>query len=368
MSRIISIELNDNRGFEADELTITLDDEDGAVNIPPMDAIIEVAIGYKETGLVEKGIFKMNDFTHSGAPDQLSITARSADMAETLTEQKEKSWHKQTVGQIVTTIAKAHGYEAKVAKVYQDEMIDHIDQSNESDASFLSRLAEQFDAIATIKQNTLLFMPTGQATTVSGKPLPIATITRLVGDNHSFSYSSSNAYNAVKAFYTDKKTGKRQEVIISKDNVQPEKKTVVVPPRTSAAGKNKRRRRPAKKKAPKTKTVLKHNPIKADGLKIKTLRHLYSSEANAWRGARAAFKRIKRGTAQFTIDLAFGRADLTPESPVTVQGFKPEIDGEEWLIKKISHTMNAGSGYTCKLDLESKLSFDEKEENADEST
>ena len=84
MSRIISVQLADNRGFEADELTIELSDHDGALEIPPQEALIKCWLGYQETGVVYKGEYKMAEFTHSGAPDKLSITARAADLAATL--------------------------------------------------------------------------------------------------------------------------------------------------------------------------------------------------------------------------------------------------------------------------------------------
>lgn len=106
MSRIISISLTDKRGFEADELTIELDDHDGTIAIPKTGSKITLKLGYQETGLVEKGEYLVSEFTASGSPDRLSITARAADLAEALAEQVEKSWHKQTLYQIIETIAK----------------------------------------------------------------------------------------------------------------------------------------------------------------------------------------------------------------------------------------------------------------------
>ena len=47
------------------------------------------------------------------------------------------------------------------------------------------------------------------AGTASGKAIEPVQITRQSGDSHSFSYDAANAYNAVRAYYTDKKTGKK---------------------------------------------------------------------------------------------------------------------------------------------------------------
>lgn len=342
MSRIISISLTDKRGFEADELTIELDDHDGTLAIPKTGSKITLKLGYKETGLVEKGEYLVSEFTASGSPDRLSITARAADLAEALAEQVEKSWHKQTLYQIIETIAKKHKYEYIISKDYQNTKIDHIDQTNESDASFMSRLAEQYDAIATVKNGKLLFIPAGESQTASGQPILPTTITRASGDSHSFTYSSSNSYQAVRAYYTDKKTGQKKEVIVNKDNAYPNKKT------TQQTKTVKGKTFKAKKKENDNKKV------NTEGQKIKTLRHLYATESGAWSGARGAFKKIQRGVAEFSITLAVGRPDLYPETPAVVKGFKPEIDAEAWLITEVSHKIDSG-GYTAGIQFEARI-------------
>lgn len=342
MSRIISISLTDKRGFEADELTIELDDHDGTIAIPKTGSKITLKLGYQETGLVEKGEYLVSEFTASGSPDRLSITARAADLAEALAEQVEKSWHKQTLYQIIETIAKKHKYEYIISKDYQNQKIEHIDQTNESDASFMSRLAEQYDAIATVKNGKLLFIPAGESQTASGQPILPTTITRASGDSHSFTYSSSNSYQAVRAYYTDKKTGQKKEVIVNKDNAYPNKKTT-------------QQTKTVKGKTFKAKKKENDNQkVNTEGQKIKTLRHLYATESGAWSGARGAFKKIQRGVAEFSITLAVGRPDLYPETPAVVQGFKPEIDAEAWLITEVSHKIDSG-GYTASIQFEARI-------------
>lgn len=342
MSRIISISLTDKRGFEADELTIELDDHDGTIAIPKTGSKITLKLGYKETGLVEKGEYLVSEFTASGSPDRLSITARAADLAEALAEQVEKSWHKQTLYQIIETIAKKHKYEYIISKDFQSQKIEHIDQTNESDASFMSRLAEQYDAIATIKNGKLLFIPAGESQTASGQPILPTTITRASGDSHSFTYSSSNSYQAVRAYYTDKKTGQKKEVIVNKDNAYPNKKTT-------------QQTKTVKGKTFKAKKKENDNQkVNTEGQKIKTLRHLYATESSAWSGARGAFKKIQRGVAEFSITLAVGRPDLYPETPAVVKGFKPEIDAEAWLITEVSHKIDSG-GYTAGIQFEARI-------------
>lgn len=348
LSRIISISLTDKSGFEADELTVSLSDHDGALALPPKSAEITIALGYIETGIVDKGSYKITEVSWSGAPDTLHITAQSADTSDRFSEAKEKSWHKTSLKEIIESIAAANGYTPIIGKAYQDEKIDHIDQSNESDAAFLSRLAERYDAIATVKHGRLLFVSSGEATTASGQPLPTIRITRNSGDQYTFRYSNTESYNAVRAYYIDKQTGKKHEVVITEDNYDPVKKTV------TTTKQYKTKRKDGKTHKTTTKEVTEIKQADTTGKKIKTLRHTYQSPKTAATGARAAYKKLKRGAMEFDISLAVGRPDVAPESPVTLQGFKPEIDAEKWVGKETVHTLDS-NGLTTAVKLQSLI-------------
>lgn len=348
LSRIISISLTDKSGFEADELTVSLSDHDGKLALPPKSAEITIALGYIETGIVDKGSYKITEVSWSGAPDTLHITAQSADTSDRFSEAKEKSWHKTSLKEIIESIAAANGYTPIIGKAYQDEKIDHIDQSNESDAAFLSRLAERYDAIATVKHGRLLFVSSGEATTAGGQPLPTIRITRNSGDQYTFRYSNTESYNAVRAYYIDKQTGKKHEVVITEDNYDPVKKTV------TTTKQYKTKRKDGKTHKTTTKEVTEIKQADTTGKKIKTLRHTYQSPKTAATGARAAYKKLKRGAMEFDISLAIGRPDVAPESPVTLQGFKPEIDAEKWVGKETVHTLD-GNGLTTAVKLQSLI-------------
>lgn len=346
-SRIMSIQLREKRGFEADELTITLSDHDGLLEIPMPGQEIKVWLGYENSVLLYKGQFKISELSHSGAPDTLSITARSADIAESLMQQDEKSWDKTTLFAIVDAIAQKHKYKANIDEIYKEEKIDHIDQTSESDASFLTRLAEMVNATTTIKNGTLIFTPIGQGKTASGKLIPTMTILRQSGDQHSFTVSDTESYNAVQANYLEKGTGKKKEVIIDASNVTPTKKEKEKPTKPKPKAKTK-----GHKKKPEALTKISD----ISGLKIKVLRHQYASEGMAIRGARAAFKKLQQGIASFEIKLAGGRPELIPEMPVQVAGFKNLIDDQEWLISEIDSDISQ-AGYSSQLKLEVKVDF-----------
>lgn len=54
--RLMSLTLTDNRGFEADMLEIQLDDHDGKLAIPPRNAVLSIAIGWKGAPLIDRQI------------------------------------------------------------------------------------------------------------------------------------------------------------------------------------------------------------------------------------------------------------------------------------------------------------------------
>lgn len=320
--RLESLTLADNRGFEVDQLDITLDDSDGLLDIPSRGATLQLAIGWAHSGLVDKGSFTVDEIEHSGSPDKLQIRARSADMREGLTMRRERSFHRKTLGDIIRAIAGQNELKPVIVQELATKAIDHIDQTSESDANFLSRLATQFDAIATVKAGRLLFMPSGKSVSATGKAFGGVSIERSVGDSHRFAVADREIYTAVKAYYQDVGKATKGEVTVDRQGV--------------------------KQSASRAKQV----EASADNTLV--LRHTYASKANAERGAKAAWARIQRGKAEFSITLALGRPDLFPEQPVSVTGFKPIIDSTRWIIARVTHNI-ADAGYTTQLELEMKI-------------
>jgi phage protein D len=328
--RLISLTLTDNPGFDADQLDIVLDDSDGKLELPPKGATVSVAIGWADSGLVEKGTYTADEVGHSGTPDKLTIRARSADLRAGLSTQKERSWHATTIGAIVDAIAANNELKPMVSDAMRTIAIKHIDQTNESDISFLTRLAGMHDAIATVKNGKLMFIHAGGAVSASGKALPAITITRQSGDQHDFNVADRESYTHVKATWNDLGAGGKGEILWGKLEEDQELAKAV--------------RSPVKSKAPKV-------AIDAGGGNIKVLRHVYASASSAKHAARAAWRRIQRGMAEFTLTLAHGQPDLMPELPATVQGWKKNIDSTDWILGPVTHNLN-DNGYTTQIALE----------------
>lgn len=337
--RLISLTLHDQRGFEVDQLDIVLDDSDGQLAIPPRGAKLTLALGWAGQPLVDKGSYLVDEVEHSGPPDTLTIRARSADLQAGITSKRERSFHQCTVGDIVNNIAQANQLQPAIPAWLASKPVAHLDQTNESDANLLTRLAQQYDAIATVKHGRLVFCKTGDAESVTGKAFPTVIITRQSGDQHRFSAADRNAYTAVKAYWHNLDKAEKGEVLVDA-HTKFERQAG-----TTKQGKTTKRKHltatQAKAMAPNT-----HN--------VKVLRHIYATEASALQGAKAAWEKLQRGVAEFSLTLAEGRPELFPELPVQVMGFKPVMDACSWIVSKVTHQISH-AGFTTAVELEMRL-------------
>jgi len=347
-NRLISLTMTDNRGFEADQLDIELDDADGLVELPQRGASLTLWLGWQGSALLNKGTFTVDEIEHRGAPDTLTIRGRSADFRGTLNSRREQSWHDTTIGVIVDTIAQRNKLTASVADTLKGIAVPHIDQSQESDAAFLARLAERNGASVSVKYGKLLFLKSGSAVTASGKPIPQMTVERGDGDRHQFAIADREAYTGVTAKWLHTKDPKPQKQKV-KLKRKPKEKHLRALQHPKAV------KVPAKSQAKKEQEAREGEYMAGESDNVLELTTIFATKAQAMRAAQAKWDKLQRGVAEFSISLATGRADLFPETPVAVKGFKRVIDEQAWVISRVVHYLN-GYGYTTGLELEVKIS------------
>ncbi|MDT0501929.1 MULTISPECIES: contractile injection system protein, VgrG/Pvc8 family [unclassified Halomonas] len=135
--------------------------------------------------------------------------------------------------------------------------------------------------------------------------MPCVTLARRDGDHHRYSTTNRDAYTGVKAFWNDTNGAERQSVLAGSDD------------------------------------------------NAKQLRPTHASEADALDAARAEWRRIQRGLAEFELTMAHGRADVLPESPLRVSGFKPQTDATPWLVTEVEHSLG-DSGFGTRVQCEVK--------------
>lgn len=306
IERLNSLIITDNRGFESDAVEIQLSDHDGELELPPKGAVIQVWLGWSNQGLVYKGQYTAKEVEHSGAPDVLTIRATSADLKSGLKQKKERSFSNVTLEAVLQVIAFEHEMDLNVHETLASHKIINLVQ-NESNANLLTRLADEHDAIASVKSGRLLFMPKGAAQTISGQSLPTFLITRDKGDNHSYrDTDGGEEITAVRAFYYDAIMAKKLEVVYG-----------------DASNQN-----------------------------IKELRHIHQDKQTATLAAKAKLADLKRTAVTFNYTLAHGNPEIIPEMTFLFDGLKEKIDDIYWLGTRIIHNFDADNGYTTSLELE----------------
>ncbi|MGQ0905221.1 contractile injection system protein, VgrG/Pvc8 family [Acinetobacter baumannii] len=307
VDRLISLSIKDNRGLVVDSVDIDLDDSDGQLEIPPEGAIIQVWIGWSNSGLVDKGKYKVESVTHRGAPDVLSISAFSNDVSEGLKQKRERSFNNKTIQVIFETVGAEYALKTIVHNTLANRVISYIAQ-NESDANLITRIADEYDAIATVKNVHLILLPRGNSQTVSGLPLPTAQIIRSDGDGHNYTTGTgTDRITGVKAYYYDTAKSKKLYVVIgdNEDN-------------------------------------------------LKEIRYIHRDKKTAELAAQAEYNRCKRASQKLSYTFAFGQPNLIPEQEFVFTGLKPQIDDIVWLGTNVTHNLTDG-GFTTSVELEVQL-------------
>ncbi|WP_255557015.1 phage late control D family protein [Sodalis sp. dw_96] len=330
--------LTDNRGLEADQLDIELDDADGQIQLPGRGAIIKVFLGWQGEALIGKGSFTVDEIEHRGAPDILTIRGRSADFRGSLNSRREASYHETTLGEIINQIAARNNLDPVVSDALAAIPIPHIDQTQESDAAFITRLAERNGAVAAIKMGRLMLLKPGGGRTVSGRSIPPMLIMRRDGDRHCFSIADREAYTGVAAKWLHIGSAKLHEVKV-------ERKTK--PKHLRALQHPKQKKVKSKKEA----EAREGEYLTGGTENIYVMNQTYANQSAAKRAALSKWEQLQRGVAEFSLCLALGRPDLYPETPVQVTGFKSIIDRQGWLIRKVEHNLN-NNGYTTNISME----------------
>ena len=334
-NRLISMTFVDNNGFQADTITLVIDDSDQKVNLPKKGVKLEITLGWsannkrttmdnQEEVIFEaniKNVFTITQVTHSGTPDIITIQGTSANLSgEIISVNREESYDSITLGNLIATIAKRNNLTYRYDKEIGSKYIPHIDQTRESDSSFLTRLIDEYGGGITVKNDILIVFNKGLGITVNGKTIPPAKIKRESGNSHSYTISNRNQYAGVQTFwYNYKNPTKEPQKIIYKEQL--DKSSVY---------------------------------YEGSKDKIKVLRSIFANKESAIEAAKSEMKKIQRGTAFFKLKLALGRPDLFTEMPVEVTGFKPEINSTQWTITKCTHSLSKQSGFTTEVELEIK--------------
>lgn len=301
-SRLLRIVVTDNSGEDADTVEIVLDDAGNDIEAPKRGVVLGVSLGYADGALSYLGRFTVDETEPEGPPDILTIRGKAADMRAGLKAQQTRAWHDTTIGVIVAKIATDHGLTPAVASELASTAIAHIDQANESDMHFLTRLGRLHGAVAAPKDGRLVFAPATTGLSVSGQALPGVVLDRARGDLTRWRQVSADRedHGSVRARWRDASAGRTRFV-------------------TAGSGDPK-----------------------------KTLRNIHPTQAAAKAAAEAELAKSMR--AQNGVELTIpGRAEIMAQTPFTVRGLREELSGD-WIAETVEHAADfEGGGFTSRI-------------------
>ncbi|WP_336979892.1 contractile injection system protein, VgrG/Pvc8 family [Altererythrobacter fulvus] len=308
--RLIRLSLTEKLGEAADELEIELSNHDGALKPIKRGVYASLSLGWLEgegvkLGLIDKGRFMVDEVEKSGPPDTLRIKARSADLTGDYRKRKDKGWKDTTLGAVLQDIAGANGLKASIHADLAGIALPSIEQAAKSDAAFVRDLGARYDAVATVKDGTLIFLPIGASANASGQVFTGATLIRQNNSRWSFTIPDREQHDGAEARWHDKRGAKGKTVKVG-------------------GGKN-----------------------------AKRIKRSFASEAEAKQAAAAQARKAARGEYQFSYQMALGDPGLEPNQPVTLDGWDSEIDAVKWLISEASHSLDKGGGLASSVKLES---------------
>ncbi|MEW5505179.1 contractile injection system protein, VgrG/Pvc8 family [Pseudomonas antarctica] len=300
----------DTAGIESDRLELTLNIE-GLEGLPTLDGKIGLRAGYLESGLVEKGEFVVTQRTPVLFPMSLMIVATAAPFS-----MSDKSGYRQrrcasygptTLGTLFRQLVSRHGFSPRVAPSLEGVQIAHIDQSNESDMAFITRLAKRYCAVTKPFNELYVLAEAGRVTSLSGQMLPEVKLS-VTEDNRpgeqafitaKLDEKSRAKYEGCRVTWWDAAIGRQRVVQVGN--------------------------------AP-----------------FKTLRQRYQNEAEARAVAESELRRVGREDLKLLIDCP-GNPLLAAEGLLVLDETWPSYMQGRWSITTVTHVGDTATGYRSSI-------------------
>lgn len=214
---LLDFTYTDNIAGKADEVQLSLHNRDGRFTgewalkkgLPVTAAI--VCKDWESPGRdlsLPCGAFRIDEVEFSGPPDKISIKAVSADLNGPLRDtRKTRAWENTSLSSVAGQIAGENG----LALFYSgpDHPFERQDQRNESDISFLNRIALDRGCHCKVHNGKLALFD-AESAEAAGASLVIPKKGGMYSPkSYSFKISASQtAYSGAKVEYTDPKTGR----------------------------------------------------------------------------------------------------------------------------------------------------------------
>ncbi|MGP2492285.1 phage late control D family protein [Mesorhizobium sp. PUT5] len=304
--RLIDISIVDKEGIASDTFSANLNDgPPDFLALPRTGAIVDIRLGYRETGVASVGRFTVDQINGKCLPYSVSISGKAADLrGDGLKERKERHWDKK-LKDIVEEVAGECGLSASVDSEIGEYQYEWFAQQDESNIAFLERLAKRHNAIFAVKQGRMIFSKRGGGTSVSGASLGsvIVTPSNIVQGTCSFEAQDGDRFQKVVAYYQDKDKAERVEVEADADS-------------------------------------------EADG--VYRITEPFADVAEADKAAHSKAKDLQRGRGSASVTIV-GDTSVIAGAPLLFSGVRPGLDGVPYIIDSVTHEYSKKSGFTTKI-------------------
>ncbi|WCR54453.1 MAG: hypothetical protein PG981_001475 [Wolbachia endosymbiont of Ctenocephalides orientis wCori] len=285
---LISFHITDESGTMSDEAEIYIDYGSSALKLK---GELKIFLGYKGTGLSLMGVYVASEITIQSPLQTLRVRCHAANFKSSLKVKTSRVWKDITLGDLIREIAQKHGYNSKVAEKFENILIPHRSQTNESDINFLKGLGKEHDALVKPVGCYIIFIPRGEGRSATGKILGTTVLTPKDVINWKVNFNVRSRYKSVIAQWYSYENGKTTEEKVG--NEEPSY----------------------------------------------SLQTPYSTQESAISAASAKLRQLKRSTATLSVTMA-GNPKLFSEAKINLSGFCQEIEGE-WVISRAEHTLDS---------------------------
>lgn len=292
--RLLSLTVTDEDGGKADRVEIEVDDRQGRVALPDLNAMLAVSLGYRDRPLAMMGIYAVDGVSGSSPPQVMRISATAADLKGDIRSPKTRAWENKTLSEIVKVIAGEAGLNPMVGKSVAQARWKYLAQQAESDLAFLTRIAADLDATAKPTTGALIVQRRGDGLTAAGDVLPVPMLLGSDLTEWDWSIDTREIYKKVEATWSIASTGQSGLA------------------------------------------------TKGDGKPVLRLRHSHGSAEEAERAAEAKLKGAAR--AAMTLKARLSRFEpglLAGASVTTIMMPRLELNGL-WHIATVQHELTSG--------------------------
>ena len=293
-----SLTVTDIIGVKSDTFTLTLFYNDSAYAIPTTGVVLEVEIGYEETGLWEVGAYvvdKVNLSKSINAGTMLAIQASNVPSSPVVTHRKLQASHNRsfkvkdygTFGKIVDAVMDTANLTARMDGAIRSIAMPLTVQFNESDANFLYRISLFKDVLVKYHDTEVVFekRDTGKVGRFEITPDTVS--------DFSFDIKDRTRFNSLVTQYMDKSKGTTEEFKYG------------------------------------------------SGEPVKRSERIYPDENAAKEAATALLKELQRKTSEIDFSLP-ANPRIVAEAIIKVSGFPGGFDDSEFVLEQVTHSLGGG--------------------------